>query len=271
MYEKLFDLEGKVVIVTGGAGLLGRQFCHGLAAHGANVACVDLNPEAVADLAAELSSQYGRKSIGLTCDVSNPESVGQMVDQVVADMGGVHVLLNNAASKSSDLRAFFAPFEDYSLSQWREVMSVNLDGVMLMAQRVGKEMIRQGTGGSIVQTASIYGVVGPNESIYEGSHYLGGPINTPAVYAASKAGVIGLTRWIATTWAKHGIRCNTLTPGGNESGQNETFIQNYSQRVPMARMGQPREMVGAVVYLASDASSYVTGQNIIVDGGWTAW
>jgi len=132
-------------------------------------------------------------------------------------------------------------------------------------------MIAQGRGGSIVQTASIYGIMAPDDRIYEGSHYLGRQINTPAVYSASKAGVVGLTRYLAAYWAKHGIRVNTLTPGGVESGQNEEFKRRYSARVPMGRMARAEEMVAALVFLASEASSYVTGQNLIVDGGLQAW
>jgi NAD(P)-dependent dehydrogenase (short-subunit alcohol dehydrogenase family) len=139
-----------------------------------------------------------------------------------------------------------------------------------MAQAVGRRMLAQG-GGSIVQTASIYGLVGPDARIYEGSDYLGGPINTPAVYAASKAAVVGLTKWLATHWAKDGIRVNCLVPGGVSSGQNSAFSVKYSSRVPLGRMARDEEMVPALLYLASDASSYVTGQVLAVDGGWTAW
>ena len=150
-------------------------------------------------------------------------------------------------------------------------MSVNIDGMFLVAQAVGKQMLSQGQGGSIVQTASVYGVVAPDQRIYEGSEYMGVEINTPAVYATSKAAVIGLTKYLATYWAKDNIRVNAITPGGVESGQNEQFQSLYSKRVPLGRMGQASEMVAALVYLASDASSYVTGQNLIVDGGLTAW
>jgi NAD(P)-dependent dehydrogenase (short-subunit alcohol dehydrogenase family) len=143
--------------------------------------------------------------------------------------------------------------------------------MFLMAQAVGKQMVIQGKGGSIIQTASIYGVMGPDHRIYEGSFYLGREINTPAVYSASKAGVIGLTRHLATYWADKGIRVNTLTPGGTESGQNDEFKKRYSARIPLGRMANAYEMVGALLYLASDASSYVTGQNIIIDGGLNAW
>lgn len=150
-------------------------------------------------------------------------------------------------------------------------MSVNLDGMFLVAQAVGKQMILQEKGGSIIQTASIYGVMAPDQRIYENSFYMGRQINTPAIYATSKAGVIGLTKYLASYWAKRGIRVNTLSPGGTESGQNDEFVHRYSSRVPMNRMAKADEMVGALLYLASDASSYVTGQNIVVDGGLECW
>jgi len=150
-------------------------------------------------------------------------------------------------------------------------MSVNIDGMFLMAKEVGKQMVLQNNGGSIIQTSSIYGIMGPDNRIYEGSFYLDRQINTPAVYSASKAAVVGLTKYLATYWANKGIRVNTLTPGGTESGQNETFIQKYASRIPLNRMAKAHELTGALLYLASDASSYVTGQNMIVDGGLNAW
>jgi len=270
-YRKLYDLSGKVAVVTGGAGILGRHFCAGLAESGAAVAVVDLQDESAGALAKELGERYHIKALGIGCDVSRPESVIKMVDGVVRELGGIDILHNNAAGKSDDLDAFFAPFEEYSLDQWRKIMSVNIDGMFLMAQAVGKQMVAQGRGGSIIQTASIYGVMAPDNRIYEGSFYLDRRINTPAVYTASKAAVVGLTKHLATYWADKGIRVNTLTPGGTESGQNDKFKDRYANRVPMNRMAQAHEMVGALLYLASDASSYVTGQNIIVDGGLNAW
>ena len=270
-YRDQFDLHGKVAVVTGGAGILGRHFCAGLAESGAAVAVIDLQENKALELAQALAKRYKGKTIGIGCDVSNPKSVQAMVAQVVAEFGEINILHNNAAGKSDDLEAFFAPFEDYSLDQWRKIMAVNLDGMFLVAQAVGKQMVVQRKGGRIIQTASIYGLMAPDHRIYEGSLYLGRQINTPAVYTASKAAVIGLTKHLATYWADKGIRVNTLTPGGTESGQNDEFIRRYSARIPMGRMASAHEMVGALLYLASDASSYVTGQNIIVDGGLNTW
>jgi len=270
-YRGLFDLHGKVSIVTGGAGILGRHFCAGLAESGSSIAVVDLQAEMACELAQELADRYKVKALGYGCNVSDPSSVREMVLCVVRDFGGIDILHNNAAGKSEDLSAFFASFEEYSLDQWQKIMAVNLDGMFLVAQAVGGQMSDQGKGGSIIQTASIYGIMAPDHRIYEGSLYLGGQINTPAVYSASKAGVIGLTKHLATYWAQKRIRVNTLTPGGVESGQNPEFKRRYSDRIPMGRMGNAEEMVGALLYLASDASSYVTGQNIIIDGGLSCW
>ncbi|MCC7045287.1 MAG: SDR family oxidoreductase [Alphaproteobacteria bacterium] len=271
MASDRFALDGRVALVTGGAGILGRRFCRGLAEHGAAVAIVDIDADGAKRLADEISRETGRRTLPVACDLREPDQVRRMTETVVSALGRIDVLHNNAAGKSSDLDAFFAPFEDYSLKQWREIMAVDLDAMFLVAQAVGKHMVARGGGGSVIQTASIYGVVAADQRIYEGSEYGGRAINTPAVYAAAKAGVLGLTRHLAAYWAPHRIRVNALTPGGVESGQNETFRQRYAARVPLARMANPDEMVGALVYLASDASSYVTGQNIVVDGGLTAW
>ena len=268
--KNLFSLTGKVAVVTGGAGLLGQVFCQALVTAGANVAIIDLDKQAADKTATTIEKAETQKVIAVECDITSQESVSAMVKTVVTQLGGIDILLNNAASKGSNLDQFFAPFENYSLQAWREVMAVNIDGLFLVAQSVGSQMKKQG-GGSIIQVSSIYGVVAPDQRIYQGSEYNGRPINTPAVYSVSKAAVLGLTSYLSTYWADSKIRVNTLTPGGIASGQNSEFNQKYSNRVPLGRMGEASELTGALIYLASDASSYVTGQNIIVDGGLSAW
>ncbi|KRE46297.1 SDR family NAD(P)-dependent oxidoreductase [Paenibacillus sp. Soil522] len=270
-YKSMFELNGKTAIVTGGLGILGKRICSGLAEFGANVAVIDLDEKAASSFADELTKSYGTVCIGLGGDIASLDEVIRMVETIFIRFGSIDILLNNAASKSSDLNSFFAPFEQYTLEQWRKIMSVNIDAMFLMAQAVGKYMIQQKTGGSIIQTASIHGMLGADHRIYEGSSFMGRPINSPAVYSASKAAVYGLTKYLATYWAGQGIRVNAVTPGGIESGHNDTFQKKYAARTPLGRMGRPDEVVGAYIFLASDASSYVTGQNIIIDGGLSAW
>jgi NAD(P)-dependent dehydrogenase (short-subunit alcohol dehydrogenase family) len=254
-----FDLSGRTALVTGGAGILGRRMCRGLADMGAHVAVVDLDAAGAEALAEELAAETGRPALGLAADVSAPQEVAALVPRVESELGPLRILCNNAATKGSDPAAFFAPFEEYSLATWREVVAVNLDAMFLMAQAC------------IIQTSSIYGLYAADQRIYAGSEYEGRAINTPAVYAATKAAVVGLTRHLASYWAERGIRVNAIAPGGVESGQNETFQRNYAARVPMGRMGRADEVVGAVLFLAADASSYVTGQTLAVDGGLSAW
>ncbi len=271
LYLQQFSLSGKVAIVTGGAGILGRHFCAGLADAGADIALVDIKKENSLEIAEQIRQTYKVKCKVYKCDLTEEIEVRQMVKKVVSDFGHIDILHNNAAGKSSNLELFFAKLEDYKLAEWRSIMSSNLDSMFLVAKYVGKHMVDNKIRGSIIQTASIYGVCAPDQRIYKGSKYLGRQINTPAVYSASKAGVIGLTKYLATYWAKQGIRVNSLTPGGIYSGQNREFVRRYSNRVPLNRMGTPRELVGGLIYLASEASSYVTGQNLVIDGGLSVW
>lgn len=269
-FKNLFDLKGKNVIVTGACGILGEKFCRGLAEYGATIAVVDIDINAAIELSYQLSDSYNITTKAFYCDVSNADSVATMVDEVSLHFGAIHVLLNNVAAKSQNLDDFFANFENYELSEWKAIMSVNLDGVFLVAQAVGKHMINNNILGSIIQTASIYGVLAPDQRIYQDSFYLGTQINSPCVYAASKSAIIGMTKYLAAYWGAK-IRVNSISPGGVESGQNEIFKEKYSNRVPMNRMAKPEEIVGSVIFLASDASSYITGQNIIIDGGLSSW
>jgi NAD(P)-dependent dehydrogenase (short-subunit alcohol dehydrogenase family) len=203
--------------------------------------------------------------------VSSRASLQAAYSKLEAAWGLPQVLINNAATKSEN---FFEPFETFPVEDWNEVMTVNLTGAMLSAQVFGGPMAARGKeegGASIVNTLSIYGIVAPDQRIYEGSQYLGRAINTPAVYSASKAGLWGLTKYLATYWGHFGVRVNAVTPGGVFSGQNDTFVENYSRRTPLGRMASADDMANAMRYLASDASKYVTGHNLVVDGGWTAW
>ena len=268
----MFNLKNRNAIVTGGGGIVGRAFSKILSEYGANVAVFDVDIESANLTVFEIKKNNPNSNvIAIHCDVTKPENVYEAVEQVNKIFGSIDILSNNAATKTNNLKKFLNSFEDYDLDTWREVMSVNIDGMFLMAQAVGKKMLTQSDGGSIVQTASIYGVIAPDQRIYEGSQYLGQQISSPAVYAASKAAVIGFSKYLASYWGDKKIRVNTISPGGVESGQNDQFKNNYSSRVPMGRMADLNEIEAAFLFLASDSSSYITGQNLIVDGGLSSW
>lgn len=260
--KTLQRLDGKIAIVTGGGGLLGPEFAAALAEQGAHVVLVDLSSEHVDEIATNLAKEFNVKSMGLSADITDPISVATMVSQVISRFDRIDILVNGAAGRTTN---FFAAFEDYSVNDWQAVLGVNLTGTFLCCQAVGRHMRKSG-GGSIINISSIYGVVSPDQRIYDGSS-----INTPAVYSASKAGVIGLTKYLSTYWAGYKIRVNAITPGGVFNHQDESFVNNYGARTPMKRMAHPYEIRGAVAFLASDLSSYMTGHNLIVDGGWTVW
>lgn len=266
-----FSLNGKNILITGATGILGQVFCEGLVAAGANLAMIDLDKKSLDELSSKLSGKYQTKIKGYACNITDENAVIATLSTIYADFNEIHVLHNNAASKGRSLDDFFQPYESFKLETWKDIMDVNIDAMFIMSKHVGKHMIDKKIKGSIIQTASIYGVVAPDQRIYEGSRYLDRQISSPAVYSASKAAVIGLSNYLSAYWGHHGIRVNTLTPGGVESGQNDVFKNKYSARVPLNRMAQSSEMIGALVFLASDSSSYVTGQNMVVDGGLTVW
>lgn len=257
-----FRLDGKVIVITGAGGILGVQAVARFLDAGARVLALDVSNAALERLAPESSNL-----IKHVVDVTDRDALLAAREVVTTKWGEVDVLFNHAATKSEN---FFAPFEEFPLEDWNQVMSVNLTGAMLGSQVFGAPMARRGRG-AIVNTLSIYGVVAPDQRIYEGSEYLGRPINTPAVYSASKAGLWGLTQYLASYWGGRGVRVNAVTPGGVFSGQNDAFVRNYTQRVPLGRMACSLDIANAMTFLASDASQYIHGHNLIVDGGWTVW
>jgi NAD(P)-dependent dehydrogenase (short-subunit alcohol dehydrogenase family) len=269
--SELFDLSGRVAAVTGGAGLLGREFCRTLAEAGAQVVVVDLNGKAASEVATGLS-QVGCAGLALETDVTSPESTRNMVDAALQRFGRLDILVNSAA-----LDPKFDPqhggehtntFEDYPLESWEQALSVNLTGLFLVCQAAVRPMLSQGKG-VIINICSTYGLVGPDQRIYERP---GEPTRyKPVYYSVTKAGVLGLTHYLATYYAGKDIRVNALTPGGVFNNHDETFLKAYSARTVLGRMAHRHEMNGALLFLASDASSYMTGSNLVVDGGWTAW
>ena len=257
-----FRLDGKVIVLTGAGGILGAAAVARFLEAGARVCALDVSAQSLERLGADHDNL-----LKLAANVTDSESLREAQRELLARWGAADVLFNNAATKSEH---FFAPFEEFPLADWNEVMAVNLTGAMLCCQVFGSAMAQRGHG-AIVNTLSIYGIVAPDQRIYEGSQYLGRPINTPAIYSASKAGLWGLTQYLAAYWGPKGVRVNAITPGGVFSGQNETFVRNYSQRVPLNRMASAPDITHAMAFLASDAASYINGHNLVVDGGWTVW
>lgn len=266
-----FSLKGRVALVTGGAGLLGREFCKTLAEAGAVVYCADLNKEAAEQAAANLADQ-GLDIHGIQLDVTSQESVELVVETIVTGSNSLDILVNSAA-----LDPKFDPthaqnnsnaFESYPLKSWQDAVGVNLTGPFLVTQAASRQMVKQGKG-SIINICSTYGLGGPDQRIYEKP---GQPkVFKPVYYTVTKAGILGFTKYLATYYANTEIRVNALTPGGVFNNNDELFVKNYSARTVLGRMAKQDEMNGALLFLASDASSYMTGGNVVVDGGWTAW
>ena len=266
-----FSLKGKSAIVTGGAGMLGREFCRTFGEAGANIVVADLNAD-LAFAAAQTLREAGYPAIHAAVDVTQPDSVAAMVEACVDDFGSLDVIVNSAAMDpkfdATQPGQHRNTFEDYPLEMWKQAVDVNLTGVFLCCQAAAHQMAAQGQG-SIINICSTYGLVPPDQRIYEKP---GQPKQfKPAFYTTTKAGVLGLTKYIASYYAGTKIRANCLTPGGVYNNHDETFTRNYSYRTIMGRMAEKDEMNGALLFLASEASSYMTGGNVIVDGGWTAW
>ena len=259
------DMTQRVVVLTGGGGFLGRAIVERLTADGNFVAVVDRHAEH-AETSAALAQAPGRAK-AYACDVADAAQLADLHRKIRENIGEVDGLICNAATKSDN---FFEAFETFPIEDWNYVLGVNLTAPMLCAQEFGPQMATRGKG-AIINTLSIYGIVAPDQRIYDGSMYEGRTINTPAIYSASKAGLWGLTKYLASYWGAQGVRVNAVTPGGVFSGQNEMFVDKYAARTMMGRMGQPHEIADAITFLISDRASYITGQNLIVDGGLTAW
>ena len=270
-----FDLSGRISIITGGAGFLGRQFAEAVAEMGATPVLFDLSPDALAKAQAETGATYPNCETEQV-DITDEASLRSAVDRVLARHKRIDVLINNAALTKygcdADPEKFFAPFEETSRAVWEQGLEVNLTGTALVCQVVGPIMAAQGAG-SIINIGSDVGVISPDQRIYapDGKGYEGQDFNTPAFYAVSKAGVIHLTKFLATTWADKGVRVNAFSPAGVFRDHEEGFYRMLTSRIPMGRMGAINEYKGAIVFLASDASSFMTGHNLVMDGGRTIW
>ena len=267
--SELFSLKDRTAIVTGALGLIGKHHCFALAEAGANVVVCDLNESDCKKFASSLPNS----SFGIYADITNKSSVIKLNDEVLKKYGKIDVLVNNAAinDKFEDPLSALeeSKFENYPLELFKKSLDVNVIGMFLCSQVIGSEMAKKNTG-SIINIASTYGIVAPDQSIYknekgEQTFY------KSAAYPVTKGAVISFTKFLAAYWGNKGVRVNTLSPGGVSDNQDEFFVKNYSAKTPLGRMAHPTDYKGALVFLASDASAYMTGANLVVDGGWTAW
>ncbi|NKB20041.1 MAG: SDR family oxidoreductase [Alphaproteobacteria bacterium] len=257
-----FNLTDKRVLLVGATGILGRGYASAIVEAGAKLAIADLSTSDVIEFAETIGA------VGIEMDVADEQSVVDGVQTAIDRLGGLDGAITNSAATGEFLMKegdAFAPFEEYPLSAWQRALDINLTGTFLVAREAGRAM-KAGGGGSLVTVSSIYGIVAPDHRMYENQ-----PFKSFASYSASKAGVIGLTKWLSTWWGRDGIRVNSVTPGGVFNDHNEEFSSAYGDRTPMGRMADRDELVGMVVFLLSDASSYCTGQNYIVDGGLSTW
>jgi NAD(P)-dependent dehydrogenase (short-subunit alcohol dehydrogenase family) len=265
--SELFDLDGKAVIVTGALGLIGRALVKGLAGAGASVVITDLDHAACVDRASGVPNALGHGA-----DITDRASLEKLRDAVIARFGHIDGLVNNAAIDDRfdpGAAAHESKFENYSVERFRRSIDANVTGTFLACQVLGTPMAVQGHG-SIINVASTYGLVAPDQKLYikpDGTQaFFKGP-----AYPTGKHAVVGLTKFLAAYWGDRGVRVNTLCPGGVENSQDAWFQENYARRVPLKRMAAPTDYAGAVIFLMSDASGYMTGSNVVVDGGWTAW
>lgn len=263
--KELMDLKGRVVVITGGAGHIGAEMAEALAELGATIVVLDIVQDQSEAVAKRLSRRYGAEALSHVVDLRDAQGIRSVPEFVRKHFGRLDVLINCAAMVGSlELKGWVAPFQEQSLDVWREALEVNLTAPFLLTQACAELLAVSGCG-SVVNVSSIYGMVGPDWRLYEGT-----PMGNPAAYSASKGGLLQLTRWLATTLAP-AIRVNAITAGGVYRSTQEPFLSRYLTRVPAGRMATEEDFKGAVAYLASDLSLYMTGQNLVVDGGWTAW
>jgi NAD(P)-dependent dehydrogenase (short-subunit alcohol dehydrogenase family) len=262
---ELMDLTGRTALITGGAGHIGAVCADALAELGCRIAICDLDTAKCQDTADTIAASRAVETMTVAVDLSDEPSVKALPQEVADIFGRLDILVHAAAFVGdSKLTGWAVPLADQSADTWRSALETNLTSVFVLSQSAAPYLQANGAG-SIVSIASIYGLVGPDLGLYDGTN-----MGNPAAYAAGKGGLLQLTRWLATVLAPD-IRVNAVSPGGILRNQPNAFIRRYEEKTPMKRMGTEEDVKGAVAYLASDLSTYVTGHNLIVDGGWTAW
>lgn len=272
--ESLFRLDGRVAVITGGAGLLGYQHAATIAGLGGVPVLLDINGDGLAGNAARLAGETGCEALTLVADITDLGALENAFEQLMARHGRVDILINNAARNPKVESAGdkdFSRLENFPWEQWRLDLDVGLGGAFNCAKVFGAQMARQGAG-VIVNIASDLGVIAPDQRLYrvEGREPGQQPVK-PVTYSVVKHGLIGLTKYLATYWCEQGVRCNALSPGGVYAGQNDVFVSKLTQLIPLGRMADADEYRGAIAFLCSDASSYMNGANLVVDGGRSTW
>jgi len=275
MLENLFSLDGKVIVITGASGLLGSKHAEAIACYGGLPILIDLYQEDVNNLANKLNSKYNTNAIGFACDITNEDAVKINADLLEKKYGKIDGLVNNAANNpkvEDNNNLNFSRLENFPLDIWNDDISVGLTGSFLCSKYYGQKISKNINGGSIVNISSDLGLIAPDQRLYKIDNVENSLQNVkPVTYSVIKSGLIGLTRYLATYWAEEGVRCNAMCPGGVENGQSEYFLEKVSSRIPMNRLARPNEYQGTLVWMLSDASSYLNGAIIAVDGGRTSW
>lgn len=266
-------LQNKIVVITGGLGQLGQNFAKAFLENGALVILLDLTDDA-SKLAEPIRPFLPKGKLHLfRADITDKSAVNTVAESIVKKVGVPNVLVNNAAldSPPNAPASENGPFEDYPLDSIRKSFDVNVLGTVICCQVFGKRMKAAGVSGSIINIASIYGMLSPVQDIYDYRRKDGAEWYKPVAYSITKSAILNFTRYVATYWAKQNIRVNTISPSGIFNNQDPRFLEEYTRRIPIGRMARPEEISEAVLFLASDGASYVTGTNLVVDGGWTAW
>ncbi|MGA2236398.1 MAG: SDR family oxidoreductase [Terriglobales bacterium] len=270
----LFDLTGRVAVITGGAGLLGEQHARAIAAAGGIPVLVDIQQQRASEKAAALSHEYGVPAIGCVADITNESEIEALRGEILAKFGRLDILINNAANNpkmEASTEVNFSRLENFPLAQWEADIAVGLTGAFLCSKVFGSHMASKG-GGVIVNVASDLALIAPDQRIYRqpGVPEQMQPVK-PVTYSVVKSALVGLTRYLASYWADKKVRVNAISPGGVYNGQPEDFVARLSNLIPLGRMAAINEYQGAIVFLCSDASSYMTGTNLVIDGGRSCW
>lgn len=273
--NNLFLLNNKVIIITGAAGLLGRQHADVIASAGGNPILLDIQKEPVEEMAESLSKKYGVKALGYSVNITKEGEIEKNCKEIIKQFGKIDGLVNNAANNpkvDDSSEKNFSRLENFPLDVWNDDIAVGLTGAFLCSKHYGYEISKNPQGGTILNISSDLGLIAPDQRLYKKENTLEElqPVK-PVTYSAVKAGLIGLTRYLATYWANKNVRCNAICPGGVENNQNEAFLKEVNARIPLGRMAKPDEYQGLVQFLLSDASSYINGSIIAADGGRSVW